>query len=212
MIVAIDGPAGVGKSSIASRIASKLGYFNLNSGNFYRAVALLILRNNISFSDEKAALGTAESAEMEIRSSRLHLNGEDVEDLLHSDSIDKIVAQVSAIVPIRHVVNRKLRQIGESIDLVAEGRDMTTVVFPHAEVKVFLDASPEVRARRRLDQGVSDLSYEAILDGIRKRDVIDRNKKEGSLILAEDALYLDTSALTLEQVCERVTDKIKELK
>jgi len=212
MIVAIDGPAGVGKSSIASRIAETLGFFNLNSGNFYRAVSLLLTRENISFEDEEKALETAASAQLEIRSSRLFLNGEDVEDLLHSDSIDAVVAQVSAIVPIRHIVNEKLRQISRSLDLVAEGRDMTTVVFPHAEVKVFLDASPEVRAKRRLKQGVSSLSYDDILEGIKKRDIIDRNKKEGSLIISDEALYLDTSALTLEQVCEKVTDKIKELK
>jgi len=212
MIVAIDGPAGVGKSSIASRIAESFGYFNLNSGNFYRAVSLLMIRNHISYDNETDALKIAKSANMEIRSSRLFLNGEDVEDLLHQDSVDAVVAQVSAIVSIRHIVNDKLRQVSHSLNLVAEGRDMTTVVFPHAEVKVFLDASPEVRAKRRFNQGVSHLSYEEILEGIRNRDVIDRNKKEGSLILSEDALYLDTSALTLEQVCEKVSDKIKELK
>ncbi|QEN07571.1 (d)CMP kinase [Oceanispirochaeta crateris] len=211
MIVAIDGPAGVGKSSIASAIAREMNYFNLNSGNFYRAVSLLLLRSNLSFQDEKKAVELAKQTEMEIRENRLYMNGEDVEDELHSDAVDKIVAQVSAIVPIRHIVNDKLRNISHTLDLVAEGRDMTTVVFPQAEVKVFLDASPEIRAERRFKQGVSDLDYEDILEGIRQRDVIDRNKEEGSLIISEDALYLDTSALTLEQVCEKVTGKIKEL-
>jgi cytidylate kinase len=211
MIVAMDGPAGVGKSSIASAIAREMNYFNLNSGNFYRAVSLLLLRSNLSFQDEKKAVELAKQTEMEIRENRLYMNGEDVEDELHSDAVDKIVAQVSAIVPIRHIVNDKLRKISHTLDLVAEGRDMTTVVFPQAEVKVFLDASPEIRAERRFKQGVSDLDYEDILEGIRQRDVIDRNKEEGSLIISEDALYLDTSALTLEQVCEKVTGKIKEL-
>lgn len=212
MTVAIDGPAGVGKSTIASTIAEMMGYFNLNSGNFYRAVALTILRKGISFEDEAAVVESAGKAVLEIREGRLFMDGEDVEDLLHSDDVDGIVAQVSAVVPVRHIVNEKLREISRSLDLVAEGRDMTTVVYPDAEVKVFLDASPEIRAERRFKQGVSTLSYEEILDSIRKRDVIDRNKKEGSLIIAEDALYIDTSALTLEQVCERVTDKINELK
>ena len=212
MIVAIDGPAGVGKSSIASAIADSLEYFNLNSGNFYRAVALYLIRKDEGFEDEERVVALAKALKLTIKNGHLHLNGEDVEDLLHSDAVDAIVAQVSAIVPVRHFVNEQLRSVSESLDLVAEGRDMTTVVFPHAEVKVFLDASPEVRAKRRFDQGVSTLSYEEILEGIRKRDIIDRNKKEGSLIISDDALYIDTSALTLEQVCEKVTGKIKEFK
>ncbi len=212
MIVAIDGPAGVGKSSIASAIADSLEYFNLNSGNFYRAVALYLIRKDEGFEDEERVVALAKALKLTIKNGHLHLNGEDVEDLLHSDAVDAIVAQVSAIVPVRHFVNEQLRSVSESLDLVAEGRDMTTVVFPHAEVKVFLDASPEVRAKRRFDQGVSTLSFEEILEGIRKRDIIDRNKKEGSLIISDDALYIDTSALTLEQVCEKVTGKIKEFK
>ncbi|MDA3955372.1 (d)CMP kinase [Oceanispirochaeta sp.] len=210
MIVAIDGPAGVGKSSIASTIARNMNYFNLNSGNFYRAVSILLIRKNLGFDDESKAVEIAGNAKMEIRNTRLFLDGEDVDDLLHSDDVDRIVAQVSAIVSIRHIVNDTLREVSRSLDLVAEGRDMTTVVFPQAEVRVFLDASPEIRAERRFKQGVSSLTYNEILEGIRSRDVIDRNKKEGSLILSEGALYLDTSALTLEQVCEKVTDLIKE--
>jgi len=212
MIVAIDGPAGVGKSTIASAIAREMGYFNLNSGNFYRAVSLSLIEKGMSYDDEKAVSALAEELEFEIRNGCLHMNDKDVEDMLHNDDVDAIVAQVSAIVPVRHIVNEHLRIISRSLDLVAEGRDMTTVVFPHAEVKVFLDASPEIRAERRFKQGVSTLSFEQILTGIRSRDVIDRNKKEGSLIISEDALYIDTSSLTLEQVCEKVTDKIKELK
>ncbi|MDC7235806.1 MAG: (d)CMP kinase [Spirochaetales bacterium] len=212
MIVAIDGPAGVGKSSIASTIACSMGYFNLNSGNFYRAVSLCLIRKGLGFDNEEAVCSAASDLNLAIIDGKLHMNGEDVEDLLHSDEVDAIVAQVSAIVPVRHIVNEHLRVISRSLDLVAEGRDMTTVVFTQAEVNVFQDAAPEIRAERRFKQGVSSLSYEEILEGIRKRDVIDRNKKEGSLIISEDALYIDTSSLTLEQVCEKVTDKIKELK
>ncbi len=210
MIVALDGPAGVGKSSIASKIAKEWNFFNLNSGNFYRAVALLSLKTGISVSEEEKIVQLASDCQIEIRDFRFFLNGIDVEEDLHSDAIDKIVAQVSAIVPVRHIINDKIRKLSEKLDIVAEGRDMTTVVFPHAEVKFFIDASPEVRAERRFKQGVSDLSFEEILDGIRKRDVIDRNKKEGSLKISDDAIYLDTSSLTLGQVCEKVSGKIKE--
>ena len=211
MIVAIDGPAGVGKSSIAGHIAEKLNFFNLNSGNFYRAVTLKSIESGLRSDNEQDIIRIAEECRIEIRNFRMILDGKDVEDVLHSDAIDAMVAQVSAIVPVRHIVNDKIRDISSHLNLVAEGRDMTTVVFPHAEVKVFLDASAEIRARRRFDQGVSELSYDEILEGIQKRDIIDRNKKEGRLKISEDALYLDTSSLTLDQVCEKVTGKIKEL-
>ena len=211
MIVALDGPAGVGKSSIAARIAGEWDFFNLNSGNFYRAVALKSIRQELSPENETGVIKTAESCEIEIRNFRFFLDGQDVEDKLHTDEIDGIVAQISAIVPVRHIVNEKIREISKNMDIVAEGRDMTTVVFPDAEIKIFLDASPEVRARRRLDQGVSRLTFEEILESIRKRDIIDRNKKEGSLIISDDAIYLETSFLTLDEVCAKVSDKIKEL-
>ncbi len=210
MIVALDGPAGVGKSSIASAIARKWNFFNLNSGNFYRAVALKSLEMGIPLDQEKELIDLAASCKIEIINFRFFLDGKDVEDNLHTDEVDSIVAPISAIVPIRHIVNDKIREISGKMDIVAEGRDMTTIVFPHAEVKIFLDASPEVRAERRFNQGVSELSYQEILEGIRQRDIIDRNKKEGSLKISEDAIYLDTSALTLDQVCEKVSDKIKE--
>jgi len=208
MTIAIDGPAGVGKSSISSRIAEKEGFFNLNSGNFYRAITLYALENDIDCSAESLLIEAAGKCSFNIIDGRLYLNNRDVEDHLHTDDIDNHVAQVSAVVPVRHIVNQNLRSISLSLDLVAEGRDMTTVVFPNAEVKIFLDASPEIRAERRKNQGVSNKSLEEIIESIKARDEIDRNKKEGSLIIADDAIYLDTSDLTIEEVCEKVTEKI----
>ncbi|MBI9098297.1 MAG: 30S ribosomal protein S1 [Spirochaetaceae bacterium] len=208
MIVAIDGPAGVGKSTISGKIAEENGFFNLNSGNFYRAITLYAIQNRVDITQEKLLIEAAGNCILTIESGRLFLNNKDVEDQLHTDDVDAYVAQVSATVPVRHIVNERLRSIGNSIDLVAEGRDMTTVVFPQAEVKVFLDASPEIRAARRKKQGVSKKSLEEIIESIKARDMIDRNKKEGSLIIADDAIYLDTSDLTIEEVCEKVTEKI----
>ncbi|WP_184743033.1 30S ribosomal protein S1 [Spirochaeta isovalerica] len=210
MIVAIDGPAGVGKSTISSKIARDNGFFNLNSGNFYRAITKYALNNDIDYNNEDELIAGAEACNFKIEEGRLYLNEVDVEDDLHTDQIDSLVAQISAVVPVRHIVNENLRRIARSMDLVAEGRDMTTVVFPHAEIKIFLDASPEIRAKRRKDQGVSDRSFEEIVESIKERDRIDRNKKEGSLIIAGDALYLDTSDLTIEEVCEKVTEKIND--
>lgn len=210
MIVAIDGPAGVGKSTISNKIAEENHFFNLNSGNFYRAITFYALENNINYEVEDDLINAAELCNIEIKHNRLHLNNVDVEQELHTDRVDSYVAQISSVIAIRHIVNKNLNSIGKSFDLVAEGRDMTTVVFPHAEVKIFLDASPEIRAQRRKKQGTSDKSLEHIIESIKVRDLIDRNKKEGSLIIADDALYLDTSDLTIQEVCEKVTEKIKD--
>ena len=210
MIVAIDGPAGVGKSTISQRIADGNDLFNLNSGNFYRAITFSILKNEIDINNEESVIEASKKCRLNIINQRLFLNNEDVEDLLHTDEIDNMVAQVSAFVPVRHIVNKRLRTIGMTLDLVVEGRDITTVVFPDAEVKIFLDASPEIRAVRRKNQGVSSKSLDEIIESIKARDEIDRNKKEGSLIIADDAIYLDTSDLTIEEVCEKVTEKIKD--
>jgi len=210
MIVAIDGPAGVGKSTVARFVADKFGFFNLNSGNFYRAVALKALERDVSPDDEENLAPLAESLDLDIVNGRLFMDGKDVEEELHTDRVDRVVSPVSACVPVRHIVNGHIRRITAGMNVVAEGRDMTSVVFPHGEIKLFLDASPAARARRRYRQGVSELSLEEITRGIEERDRIDRNKKEGSLKITEDTEYLDTSDLTLEEVCEKVSGKIKE--
>ncbi len=212
MIIALDGPAGVGKSTIAAAIAEKTGFFYLNSGNFYRAVTLNALENGVNPEDPAAIIENSRGIDIRIIGGRVHLSGADVEDRLHSDRVDGWVAQHSAIIEIRKIVTAALRKTAESLDIVAEGRDITTVVFPDAELKFFMDASIEVRARRRFDQGTSSQSYNELLESIRMRDEIDRNKPVGSLKLADDAIYLDTSDLTIDEVCEKVLDKIRERK
>ena len=208
MIVAIDGPAGTGKSTVAKIIAKRLGITFLNSGSFYRAVTLYLIRNNISYDNQDEVVKVASGLDLDYVDSHLILNGEDVEQYLHSDAVDAHAAQVSAIVPLRHIVNEKLRKITEKLSVVCEGRDITTVVFPNAEHKFYLDATLEVQAERRFKQGVSNLSLEEIKESIRKRDEIDKNKAEGSLKIAPDATYIDTSHLTIEQVCEIIINKI----
>lgn len=209
MIIAIDGPAGTGKSTIAQMIADKLDITFLNSGGFYRTLTTAILDENVDYSDEDAALECCKRQKIEYtKESHFILNGKDITAHLHDDRIAKNVAQVSAIVPIRHYVNDLMREITKSLSIVCEGRDMTTVVFPNAEYKIYLDASVEVRAKRRFDQGVSDMTYEEIKESIAQRDEIDKHKKEGSLQIAPDALYIDTSTLTIENVCEIIYKQI----
>lgn len=208
MIVAIDGPAGTGKSTIANIIAEKLNITFLNSGGFYRTLTLAILDNKIDTKDENATVEFCKKQEIIYKDAHFILNGTDVTEHLHDDRVSSNVAQISAIVPLRHLVNDLMRETTKSVSIVCEGRDMTTVVFPNAEYKVYLDASVEVRAKRRFDQGVSNMTFEEIKDSIAKRDEIDRNKKEGALKIAPDALYIDTSNLTIDKVCEIILNKI----
>lgn len=201
MVIAIDGPAGTGKSTIASIIAEKLKVVFLNSGSFYRALTLALLDSSVDLQSEADVVDFCKKQSLEYKNSHLFLNGEDVESHLHDDRVSANVAQLSAIVEIRHLVNQRMREITESLSIVCEGRDMTTVVFPNADYKFYLDASLDVQAERRFNQGVSNLSLEEIKESIRKRDEIDKNKKEGALKIAQDAVYIDTSNLTIEDVC-----------
>ncbi len=209
MIIAMDGPAGTGKSTIASIIAKKLHITYLNSGSFYRALTMALNGTALDLSDTQKVVEFCKQQKLEYKNSRLVLNGTDVEDHLHDDEISSRVAQVSSIVEIRHLVNDRMQEITKSLDIICEGRDMTTVVFPNAEYKFYLDASIDVQAQRRFDQGVSNMTLEEVKAAIIKRDEIDKNKAEGALRRAPDAFYIDTSTLTIEQVCEIILDKIQ---
>lgn len=209
MIVAIDGPAGCGKSSIAKMISSKLGFTYINSGNVYRAISLFAIERGVGVDDNEGLIESANLARIDYDvGGTFRLNGRKVDTELRGAEVDAIVAQVSAVPEIRGVVNAIVRQIARGRDAVVEGRDMTTVVFPDAEVKFYLDASVEVRARRRFDQHTSKMSLEEITQNIRMRDAIDTSKAVGALKIAQDAQYLDTSCLTIEQVYEKVYSKI----
>ena len=209
MIIAIDGPAGTGKSTIANIIADKLNITFLNSGGFYRTLTMALLEAGIDITNEAAVLDFCKKQNIEYtKESHFILNGTDVTAHLHDDKVTANTSQVSSIVEVRHLVNDLMRKITASLSIVCEGRDMTTVVFPNAEYKIYLDASAEVRAKRRFDQGVSDMTLEQIKESIIKRDEMDKNKKEGSLKIAEDAIYIDTSDLTIDKVCEIILNKI----
>jgi cytidylate kinase len=214
MVIAIDGPAGSGKSTIAKMLAQNLrgndgGPFTyINSGNLYRAITLGCLRQGIDPRDPERVTEYAKKAPVMYKAGRLYLGDEMVEPLLHSDDIDRAVSPLSAIVPVRHVVNDHVRNIARGLNAVVEGRDMTTVVFPGAEYRFYLDASNRERAKRRFQQGVSRLSLEEIEKSIAQRDATDRNKEEGSLMVGPGVIYLDTSDLTLSQVYDKLVEII----
>jgi len=208
MIAAIDGPAGVGKSTIARTCAEHSGFLYVNSGSFYRAVTLAVLEREVAPDDSPAVLAVARSCRIELRDGEVWLDGRGVESLLHGDAVDAGVAALSAIPEVRDIVNARLRAIVGNRDAVVEGRDIGTVVFPDARLKIFLDADIATRASRRHEQGVSGLSRDELQAAIGARDTVDRNKPTGRLAAALDALPIDTSHLTIQQVCERVDKAI----
>lgn len=209
MIVAIDGPAGVGKSSIAKMVSDELGMYYLNSGNFYRGVTYRILNLGLDPAKADDCVKAAKEAQFDVKDGRFYLDGEDVEDKLHHPSIDIWSSKVSVNPQVRSIVNERIHDLTKRMDVVAEGRDMTTVVFPNAEHKFFFDALPEIRARRRYEQNPGVMDYDTILKEINERDAIDRNKPVGGLKIAPDAVYIDTSYLTINEVCEKVIKAVK---
>ena len=209
MVVAIDGPAGTGKSTVAHRVAEELNLTFLNSGSFYRALTLAAIDAGVSVDDADAVLELAKKQKLDYVDAHLILNGKDVDDQLHQDKVDANVSKVSSIIPLRHLVNDRMREIVKSLNIICEGRDMTTVVFPKAEYKFYLDASIDVQAQRRFDQGCSGLTLEEVKAAIIKRDEMDKNKAEGALKRADDAQYIDTSDLTIDDVCAIIVSKIK---
>jgi cytidylate kinase len=208
MVAAIDGPAGVGKSTVARRSAEAAGLLYVNSGSFYRAITFAVLEAGGPPEDNGRVLSVARACQLSMRGSCLTLDGRPVEDLIHTDAVDEWVAPHSSIPEVRRIVNNRLREIAKGKDVLVEGRDIGTVVFPQADVKIFLDADVATRAARRHAQGVSHLPLEQVEKSIAARDTVDRNKQAGRLRAAPDAIRIDTSHLTIDEVCDRVIEAI----
>jgi len=208
MVIAIDGPSGVGKSSIAKYISDKLGIYYLNSGNFYRAITLQLIKNGLDSKSHDDRMKACKMSVFDVIDGQFYLNGENVNDKLHTRAIDMEASYVSVDPDVRSFVNEAIHKLTESMSIICEGRDMTTVVFPNAEYKFYFDAEPEIRAERRFKQKPDGLSKEEILAEINKRDENDKNKPVGSLKIAEDAVYIDTSYLTIDEVCAKVLNTV----
>lgn len=209
IIVAIDGPAGAGKSTLAKRIADKLGYVYINSGAIYRAVALWAIRLGVQLSDMHRLEQLAKEANIRISAGddRIFLNEEDITDAIRDLKVSDAASKVSAVPGVRRALLRIQRQMAEDNSVVMEGRDIGSVVFPRAHVKIFLDADPKERARRRtleLQQEGRNADAHVIAGEIQKRDERDRKRSEAPLVQAPDAELVDTTGLSLDQVEEVV--------
>ncbi len=198
--VAIDGPAGAGKSTLARRIADKLGYLYIDTGAMYRAIGLWAVRANVALSDMHRLEQLANEAHIEFvpGSGGVLLNGEDVTEAIRAPEIAEAASKVSMVPAVRRAMVAKQREIGERASVVMEGRDIGSVVFPDATVKIFLDARPEVRVERRA--GESLLPPEVIARQINERDQRDRTRPESPLVQAPDAVYVDTTGLSVDDV------------
>ena len=208
IVVAIDGPAGAGKSTVARAVAERLGFLHVDSGAMYRAVALWALENGIDPGDGPKVVPMAESAEINLNGGRVLLNGRDITANVRRPEVSQAASRVSAIPGVRRELVSKQRQYAAVASVVMEGRDIGTVVYPRAQVKIYLDASPEVRARRRVDELGGD--YEQVLREIRERDDRDATRADSPLRRADDAVYLDTGDLDEEGVILAVLSIVRE--
>ena len=221
MIIAIDGPSGAGKSTIAKIVARKVGFSCLDTGAMFRSVAVLAQEQGVSL-DNDAALGAlAQQNEIsftfdsdEAKTQHVFIAGKEVTTAIRTAEIDKAVSPVSAAPSVRAALLGQQRRIGNAGNYVVEGRDIGTTVFPQAEVKIFLTASAEERARRRVEQnkerGVGLVDYEEVLADIIRRDKADSTRAVSPLRQAEDAYLLDSSDLTIDQVVDIICQRVQK--
>ena len=219
--IAIDGPVGAGKSSVARECAKRLGIIYVDTGAMYRACALFCLRNNVEIKPEN------EAAISELLNSRLNLeitlvdgvqhvivNGEDVSDAIREHGVGMAASAVSALPEVRRFLLDKQRSIAAANSVIMDGRDIGTVILPNADIKLFITARPEVRAKRRYDELVAkgnNVTLGEILVDVNRRDYNDTHRKESPLVQAEDAILVDTSDLDFEQTVSGVTGLIRQL-
>jgi CMP/dCMP kinase len=216
LIIAIDGPAGAGKSTIASRLARKLGYVNLESGAMYRALALKAIEWDAPFDDEDLLLKMAQDSnitlERSIGGNRVLLNGKDISARIRERDVTEGASRVSVHPKVREWMVARQREMGIGGGVVMEGRDIGTKVFPDADLKIFLDADPVIREQRRLDQQKvkGGASAQAMAAELRERDQRDRTRAASPLAAAEDAVVLDSTKMSEDEVLNRIEELVEQ--
>jgi len=216
LVIAIDGPAGAGKSTVASRLARKLGYVNIETGGMYRALALKAIENDVSFEDADALVTLARNSTIELEpthdGNRVLLDGVNVSDRIREEDVTEAASRVSVHPPVRAWMVARQRELGATGGIVMEGRDIGTKVFPDADLKIFLDADPGVRGGRRVKQEAAGRlrSQEQIARELAERDRRDRSRPTSPLVPAEDAVRIDSTGLTIEEVMEQIESLVAE--
>ena len=219
-IVGIDGTAGSGKGTVAKRVANKLNLTNIDTGSTYGCVALAAIRKGLikeEFIEEENVIKMLDEIKIQIENNpkgdKVYLNGEDVSEEIRSKEVSKSVSPISSIKKVRYKMVEIQRKMAEGKDIIMEGRDICTYVFPNADVKIYLDASVEARAKRRTremkEKGIK-MTYEEVLKNIEERDYKDKNKEMGALKVTPESIIIDTTELTIEEVEEKVIQIIKE--
>jgi cytidylate kinase len=215
LTIAIDGPAGAGKSTIASRLARKLGYVNLESGAMYRALALKAIDHDASFDDEAALVKLAESSRIQLEptigGNRTLLDGRDVSSRIRERDVSEAASRISVHPKVREWMVDHQREMGAGGGVVMEGRDIGTKVFPDADLKIFLDADPVVREQRRMEQNKIKGDVAAgVAEELRERDRRDRTRAASPLVAASDAVVINSTALSEDEVLARVEELVKQ--
>ena len=211
-IVAIDGPAGSGKGTIAKILADKCNLTYIDTGAMYRAIAYASLQNNIDISEEDKIVELAKNSKIDFIDGKTYLNGKDISTEIRTMEVTRIVSPISSIVKLREILVDMQREMAGNLDVIMEGRDITTVVFPNATYKFYLDASLDERANRRYKENKEkgmDVTIEEIKENISKRDYNDMHKEVGSLTRTEDAIYIDSTNLTIDEVVEKIKNIIE---
>ena len=217
-IVAVDGPAGSGKGTVTKLVGEKLDLVTFDTGAMYRAVSYYMIKNNIKLDDKERILKMLNEINMDIKFENrvqiLYLNNEKLVNELRTKEVNEIVSQVSHIPEVRYAMVDLQRKLAEGRNVILEGRDIGTNVFPNADVKIYLDASVEERANRRLKQNlennITNISYEEIIENIKFRDYNDKNADIAPLKKADDAIVVDSSNLSINEVVEKIIKLINE--